>query len=279
MKKILVTTDFSAASKAGMRFAIQMATQMEVELVFFHCFHALIPSTIHRDHIKNSLQEQSRFHQQQLEHFVEKLHRSMHVQPGRHRCVVVEHLNPEQAVLEYAHANDFQFICMSTRGAGSILKIIGTHTGNVLHRSTVPVLVVPHRYRVRKIKKVLYASDLENIDLEMSKVAGFAEALQVKADLAHFYFPGEIRLSQEHLKQMWQMKYPQLDQLYLEQYDFNAGFPAQLDLLCKKIRPSIVVFFSHTKKTWFDKFFGHSTAESVSFVTKVPMLVFRKIGS
>ena len=40
MKKILVTTDFSNASKAGMRFAIQLATQMEVELVFFYCFES-----------------------------------------------------------------------------------------------------------------------------------------------------------------------------------------------------------------------------------------------
>lgn len=276
MKKILVTTDLSTASKAGMRFAIHLATQMEVELVFFHCFHALIPTTIHGDHIKNSLQQQSHFHIKQLEHFVDKLHQSMHVQPGLHRCVVVEHLNPEQAILEYAHANDFQFICMSTRGAGGILKIVGTHTGNVLHRSTVPVLIVPHRYRVRKIKKVLYASDLENMDLEMSKVAAFAEALQVKTDLAHFYFPGEIKLSREHLRKMWRMKYPQLDQLYLEHYNLDIGFPAQLDHLVQKTRPSITVFFSHAKKNWFDKFFGHSTAESVSFVTKVPMLVYRK---
>lgn len=279
MKKILVTTDFSAASKAGMRFAIQLASQMEVKLVFFHCFHALIPSTIHQGHIKNSLHAQSQDHLKKLEHFVAKLYQSMRVQSGAHRCIVVEQLNPEQAILEFAHANGFQFICMSTRGASSVLKIIGTHTGNILHRSSVPVLIVPRHYRVRHIGKILYASDLEHFDSEMNIVSAFSDHLKVKTDLAHFYFPGEISLSREHLKQMWQQKYPHLDHFYLEPYNLDKGFPAQLDQLIQKTRPSIVVFFSHAKKTWFDKIFGTSRAASMSFVTKVPMLVYRKTNN
>lgn len=276
MKKILVTTDLSTASKAGLRFAIQLASQKEFELVFFHCFHALIPSTIHQEHIKNSLQEQSNAHVKKLEHFVSRLYRTMNVKAGAHRCVVVEHLNPEQAILEYANAQGFDFICMSTRGAGSILKIIGTHTGNVLHKSSIPVLVIPRSYRVRPIQKLLYSSDLENFDKEMPAVSAFAEALQVKVDLAHFYFPGEITLNKENLSQMWRLKFPSLDQVYLEPYDLKHGFPVQLDRVIKKTKPSLVVFFSHTKRSWFDKLFGLSISESMSFVTKAPMLVYRK---
>lgn len=276
MKKVLVTTDLSTASKAGLRFAIQLASQMEVDLVFFHCFHALIPTTIHRDHIKNSLQEQSNTHVKKLEHFVNRLYQTMKVKAGTHRCVVVEHLNPEQAILEYANAQGCDFICMSTRGAGSVLKIIGTHTGNVLHKSSIPVLVIPRSYRVRPIQKLLYSSDLENFDKEMPAVSAFAEALQVKVALAHFYFPGEITLNKENLRQMWRLKFPSLDQVYLEPYDLKQGFPAQLDQLIKKNKPSLVVFFSHTKRSWFDKLFGLSISESVSFVTKAPMLVYRK---
>lgn len=36
MKRILVTTDFSANSKAGVRFAIQLALQTKCELVFYN---------------------------------------------------------------------------------------------------------------------------------------------------------------------------------------------------------------------------------------------------
>ncbi len=36
MKKILVTTDFSANSKAAIRFAIQLASQSDTALPFLH---------------------------------------------------------------------------------------------------------------------------------------------------------------------------------------------------------------------------------------------------
>ncbi|MDB5241021.1 MAG: Universal stress protein family [Spirosoma sp.] len=36
MKKILVTTEFSANSRAALRFAIQLASQSEVALTFLH---------------------------------------------------------------------------------------------------------------------------------------------------------------------------------------------------------------------------------------------------
>ena len=44
MEKILVTTDFSANSKAGLRFAIQLASQYKFGLTFFHSYYVLIPT-------------------------------------------------------------------------------------------------------------------------------------------------------------------------------------------------------------------------------------------
>ena len=276
MEKILVTTDFSNHSKAGLRFAIQLATQKEVELVFFHCFQALIPTTIHRERIENAIQEQARGQLKNLEKFVSALYKSMKIMAGAHKCVVVEDLNPEHAILHYAHHHAINYICMSTRGAGTLLKIIGTNTSNVILKSPVPVLVVPHTYRTQPVQRILYASDLENIHAEMPKVATFAQSLSVPVDLAHFYYPGRIPLDQETLTAMWKQKHSSLDRVFLEQFDLDEGFVAQLSRLAKKAKPSIVVFFTQTNRTWFDKIFRIGRSEGFSFVTKKPMLVYRK---
>src|SRR5262245_748438 len=123
MKKILVTTDFSEASRAGMRFAIQLATQMEVELGFFHCFQALIPTTVFSSHIENALKQQGDGHMKKLQQSVAALHKSMKITAGAHRCAVVESLDTEKAIMEYARDHQFDFICMSTHGAGPVRKI------------------------------------------------------------------------------------------------------------------------------------------------------------
>ena len=278
MQKILVTTDFSTASKPGMRFAIQLATQMEVELVFFHLFQALIPTTVHRNRIERALQEQGIAQQKKLEQFVDQMYTSMQVEAAVHRCVALECLYADSCIEAYAQQNGFQFICMSTHGAGVMRQIIGTQTGRVLQRSSVPVLVVQHTYRVQPIQEILYASDLENFDPEMATVSAFAEVMQVKIDLAHFYYPGEISLDLDTLTRMWRMKYPQLGQIHLEQHDLDRGFSDKLDELAKKTEPSIIVFFAHAQKTWFDQWFGASVSESVSYMTRVPMLVYRKVN-
>ncbi|MFN0174935.1 MAG: universal stress protein [Saprospiraceae bacterium] len=278
MEKILVTTDFSNHSKAALRFAIQLATQKEVELVFFHCFQALIPTTINRNRIENAMREQTAAHLKQLERFVGAYYKSLKVTPGPYRCAVLEDLSPESAILDYAHRNKFDLICISTRGAGSIQKIIGTNTSNVILKSTVPVLAVPHTYRVQTIKTVLYASDLENINEELSKVVGFVRSMEVKVNLAHFYYPVQISLDQESLKAMWRQKQECLDQIFLEKFQVNEGFTRQLDMLIKRTKPSMIAFFTHTNKTWLEKLFSSSRSEAYSFVTKTPMLVFRKTG-
>lgn len=276
MKKILVTTDFSAHSKAGMRFAIQLATRKKAELVFFYCFQAMLPTTIQGKFIDTSVQKQAKKHLQKLEKFVAALYTSMNVTPGAHRCVVVENLNPDDAILEYARQHAMDYICISTRGAGKLRKIIGTNTSDVILHSPVPVFAVPHTWRVHPIQKLLYASDLENLDAEMQTVSDFANALDVKSDLAHFYYPGEIKIEPSVLRGVWRDKMKRLDQVYLEPFDVDNGFAAQLDRLIKKVKPSIAVFFTHTNKSWFDKLFSISRSKAFSFVAKVPMLVYRK---
>jgi nucleotide-binding universal stress UspA family protein len=276
MQKILVTTDFSAHSKAGIRFAIQLSTQMEVELIFFHCFSALIPTTIHRERIEEAIRKETDVHLKKLEKFVESIYRSMEVTPGIHGFSVAEGFDPERAILDYARENDFQYICISTRGAGSLKKIIGTNTSNIIVKSAVPVLAIPHTYRLRPIKKILYASDLENLEVEMKQVSALADALEVKTDLAHFYYPGQISLDRDTLAAMWRKKHKSLDQVYFSQFNLDKSFAKQLDLLMHKAKPSLAVFFTHTKKTWFDKLFGSSVSESFSYVAKTPILVFRK---
>ncbi|MCW5922318.1 MAG: universal stress protein [Saprospiraceae bacterium] len=276
MKKILVTTDFSTHSKAGVRFAIQLASQTGAELIFIHCFQALIPTTIHRERIDNALVEQTQKFRSKLEKFVADIYKSMKVTPGAHSFVAVEELNPTTGILDYAHQHQIDYVCISTRGAGTLRKIIGTNTSTIVVKSAVPVLVVPHNWRRQPIKKMLYASDLENLDKEMAIVTAFAQAAGIKSDLAHFYYPSEIKLDPVVLAEMWQKKYPQVGRVYLERFNVGDGFAHQLGNLIDQAKPSLVVFFTHTNQTWFDKLFSTSRSEAFTFATNVPMLVYRK---
>jgi nucleotide-binding universal stress UspA family protein len=278
MKKILVTTDFSAASKAGIRFAIQLSKQLSkpVELVFLNCFEVLIPTTIHRERIEKSMAEQYDSQTQKLQKFILGVYKSLKVAPTHASFAVVDTYDPYNAILEFAYKNHFDYICMSTRGAGTLKKIVGTTASTIIQSSRVPVIAVPAQYRIRALNSLLYTSDLENFELEMTKVMAFGQELNAKIEIGHFYYPGEVKLEHQMLQELWQKKFPGLTKTHLEPFHARDGFGVQLDQLIQKRKPGLVVFFTHTNKTLFDKLFSTSKSATFSFTSKVPMLVFRK---
>ncbi len=276
MYKILVTTDYSAASKAGIRFAIQLASQTEAELIFLHCYSALIPTTIHAQDIEQRLRIQTNEHLKKVEKFVHKVYQQMDMRPGLHGFAAMDSGDYSRTIIDYAATNGFDFICMSTRGAGILKRLIGTHTSHIALNSSVPVIAIPANYRVKPIISILFASDLADFDHEMSRIATLAADINAKIDLCHFYYPGQIALDKETLSAMWKKKHKTLDSVYLEQYDIDKPFPKQLNEMSQKIKPSMITFFTHARNTWYDRLFDIGVTKDYIYDMKKPLLVFRK---
>ncbi|MBL7807309.1 MAG: universal stress protein [Saprospiraceae bacterium] len=276
MTKILVTTDLSVASKAGVRFALQVASQQQTELIFFHCFQALIPTTVQHHRLETALKRQTKSTLLKLEKFIAGVLRTSRFKPGKYRCAVLEDLSPDSAILQYAQENEVDFICISTRGGGQLLKLMGTHTGRVIERSSIPVMVVPHTYRVKKVESLLYATDLEQVEKELNVVCRTAQNLQAAVDMVHFYYAPDEKQEAETLFPVWQKRFPLLRRMRLEAHQMDDDFAHQMEKNVQKLKPGLVVFFTHPKTNWFNKWFSPNRSESFSYITKVPMLVYRK---
>jgi nucleotide-binding universal stress UspA family protein len=280
MKKLLVTTDLSIASKAGIRFALQLARQWQndIELVFLNCFEVVIPTSLHKDRIEKSIQAQHKAQAEKVEKFLSGIFKLRKETPPPHTIAIVDTYNVDQAITDYAQRHHFDLICMSTRGGGVLQKIIGNTASTLLQQSRIPVLVVPQDYRVKAIHSILYASDLENFEREAAKVFQLGQLLATKVQMAHFYNQEQSQPDMGLLREMWHKKYPALDKVVLEPLHKGESFVHHLDALNQKIKPGCIVFFTHTNRTLFDKLFAVSKATDYAFTTRVPMLVFRKIS-
>ena len=167
----------------------------------------------------------------------------MSLDGSRAHCVLSSAVAPDGNIVDYAAKNNFDFICISTRGAGTIRKIFGTNTSTVIKKSKVPVISVPHNYKPENIDTILYASDLDSLNPELKTVINFNKSLKAKIELLHFDFPAEL-----HLKEK----------------------------IMKRSKPSILIMFRHTQKSIFDKIFVPSYSAEFSFISKVPLIVFAK---
>lgn len=276
MKKILVTTDFSSNSKAGLRFAIQLAAINGADLSFFHSYNLMIPTSWSKEEIKSYKEKEVIKLQEELNHFVKKLYKQMEVTPVSTNCILKSSPLPQSSIMDYAKENDFDFICISTRGAGKFERFLGTNTANLIIHSEVPVIAVPHNYKVHAFESILYASDLLHLEKELKKVVSFAEPLKAEVELLHFTSPLETMMDAE-IVDLAIRKFSEYNvQLNIQKVDYVKSLVKELEKAISKSKPSMLIMFTEQNRSLFQRLFLSSKSAEYSFNSKIPLLVFNK---
>lgn len=277
MDKILVTTDFSTNSKDGLRFAIQLATQHKFELTFFHSYYIMKPTSWSDKTFAAYETKEAEKIQNNLNRFVNSIYKRMKVVPGKINYIIKYSVFTDSNIREYAAKNKFSYICIGTRGAGKLKKIFGTNTSNLINHSTVPVIAVPHNYRATKVKSILYASDLDNLEYELKKVVAFAKPLSAKVELLHFNSMSDLITDSKTIETAVKTFSKYDVKLHLDNSNPVNTLVSNIESAIQKSKPSMLLMFTQQNKTFFEKLFLSSKSADYSFNTKVPLLVFNKI--
>jgi nucleotide-binding universal stress UspA family protein len=276
MKKVLVTTDFSSNSKAGLRFAIQMASQQECELTFFHSYYIMKPTSWAEKTFTSYENHEATKIKAKLEKFVASVYNEMGILPGKINHILVSSFIADANIMKYAKDKAFDLICISRRGEGKMKKIFGTNTSNLILQSEVPVIAVPNTYRQTKIKSFLYASDLSNLENEMKKVVDFASPFGAQIEILHLNYPSDIVFNAKVIEHVIH-KFPKSDIKYsLENINLLYNLVVNLQGLIKKHKPSVLVMFTDQKQGFFQKLFLSSSTAEYSLNSSVPVLVYPK---
>ncbi len=276
MKKILVTTDFSVNSKAGIRFAIQLASQQPFELTFFHSFYIMKPTSINEKASRFYVKNETAKIQSQLEEFVSDEYKSVQIKPAKIKCVIKSSVLTDTNIRTYASKNKYNYICISTRGAGRFKKLFGTNTSNLIHKSTVPVITVPHNYVRSKITDIMYATDTLNLQKELENVVEFSKPLKAKVELLHFNYPAELANKKLLLKQASSHFSKQQITVNLAGIDLARNLVENIKAAVNKSKPSMLIMFTQQNKGFFDNLFFPSNSAEYSFDTKTPLLIYNK---
>lgn len=276
MLKILATTDFSVNSKAGIRFAIQLASQQACEITFFHSYHIMKPSIWDAKRFTSYEKSETVKIKNKLEKFVAAIYKALDTKPEKVHYVISSSFVTDSNIIKYATDHQFDLISISRRGEGKLKKIFGTNTTNLIQRSTVPVMAIPHNYKSMKINSVLYASDLANLKHEMDKVVAFAKPLGATIELLHLNYPSDTSDNMKTIEDVIK-DYPKTNITYrLENIDLIYNLVSNLEQVIKKTKPSILVMVTDQDLGFFEKLFLSSSTAEFSLIASVPLLVFKK---
>lgn len=279
MIRILVPTDLSTASRPGLRFAIQWSKQQEAKITFVHVLYIPRPTAWSDKQFQAFAAAEKIRCRQKLDKFVSDTFRKLDTVDVSHSRLILEGASPDIVLCDYCRQHpETDFICMGTRGAGKLKKIWGTHTGNLITHSPVPVIAVPENYRTRPVTRLLYATDLSGYKDELKKVAAFATPLKATVNVLHLTLPGEVKLDRELMEEVFKRDYSCDLKFNFRTTDPGQTLVGNLQHEIANLRPSLVIMFTDRDRTLFQRIFFPSRSESLAFDLKTPLLVFGKTG-
>lgn len=277
MKKILVTTDFSTNSRAAMRFVIQLATQSDYQITFFHSYEVPRPSKWNETVFKSFENSESTKINKKLQQFVNNVYKALHISPKAPlNCVAKQSPNPDHNIMTFAKDNDFNYICISRKGNSKTSRLFGSNTATLIKKSKVPVIAIPPTYKRTKIRSLCYASDLLDLNEELKQVTDFSSSLGANVELLHFKTPLDSLTDARKMSSINQKLTEHGINARFDPLDYEKSLIVNLSKVIKTTKPSMLIMFSNQRRTLFEKLFVSSISAEFSSISKIPLLVFKK---
>jgi len=96
--------------------------------------------------------------------------------------------NPIRLIHDQSEQEDIELVVMGTKGASGIEEVlIGSNAASVIQNTNKPVLIIPPNANLEKVKRIVFASDLDPKVREkpLQRLAAFAKVLGASIDIVH----------------------------------------------------------------------------------------------
>jgi nucleotide-binding universal stress UspA family protein len=173
MKKILVPIDFSENSKSALKYAIALArvNKAKVDVLYvYSLFNSSYDPVLGQTKL-NMVNPAIAAHND-VKKLVDKLNKTARVKTEIH----INDGIPEVKIIETAKKLKADYIVMGRTGNSAFQRFfIGSTVANVVKESGIPVLIIPKGALFKKIKRVVFTTDLSANTLKHSvEAATFA---------------------------------------------------------------------------------------------------------
>jgi nucleotide-binding universal stress UspA family protein len=276
MKKILVTTDFSKNSTAAVNFAKKLAMQGCYQLTVFHASHLMQPSM--RSESARKLCEDKEFAniQKKLATFVRESSSTLDKTPAKTHFAISNCAPASKAITNYAVKHHYDFICISTNGAGRFKRMLGSVVSQLIKHCPVPVILVPAEHNPLSTAIALWASDFTQLENELTPAVEFAKSLGASLHLLHLLGPQDANVDPNLIRQMIWKRTPFPVELHLMKSDWSKPLLHNIQSAVREIAPSVLLLFSNQDKTFLEGILYPSITESYVYKSLIPVVIFKK---
>ncbi len=277
MTTLFVSTDFSATGNNAVKYAAHYATAIKSNLIVFHVVH--LPQynpTISEAEFLKIQKSTEEVQQRKLDQLVSKIYREQGLKRNSKKvfAVVKNGIFVIETMVSVAKAYQADLIIVGTHGATG-LKLLGSTTSELIFKAETPVLAIPPRYRYKKVKTMVYATDLRNTVHELRCIVPTATAVNAVIEVLYLEFgKSSVKTNLELTDLIKQLKYKKI-KIIIQKEKKGLTILEQLQRYLKSRRPEVLVMFPE-ERSLLDKLFVRSKTEELVYHTKLPLLTFLK---
>jgi len=275
MKTILVPTDFSKNADNACKYAIEIAKETKAKIILMHAYetpvlYTEVPMTMQMDYmvlVKSASIE--------LKKYYDKISKSA---KGVKIELVLQQGLASARIKEIALEKKADLIVVGTTGKGALEKMImGSNAARIIRKAPCLVLAVPPKAKYDGLKKIVYATDLLNDNLDHTKtLIPFAKAfnseilfLNVNTHLLSGNEEDDLKTITKRIKS--HVRYPKTSG-----YVCNEGNVADgINLFLKKHKADCLAMYTHHRGI-MGNIFNHSITKEVALHVSIPLLVIHE---
>lgn len=276
MKQILVPLDFSDVAENAFVFALEVAATNDARLLLFHNFE--VPVVESQFFPVNYMDIYSSLEMAEFEFFKEKIAELRQIaQRKKLAQVEMNHVLSDGDLLhnlkEVIHREKIDFVIMGTSGAHDwIENFMGTNAGNLIVDTTVPVLTVPAKASVKKIKTIGFTTRFREKDhAALEKVLEFAQTMH--ADVKCLYVKTKESDVTEKIIDYWKEKYQGKNVQFYVVYDDAIANAVSYFLVSEAIDALAMLTY---KRGFFEKIFKSSMTQKMAQTLSIPVLALHE---
>ena len=270
--KILVPTDFSRNAQNALECALVIARKTGSEITLLHVCQLPVE---HYSSAYPIIAEQTKNDMKAANEKAEEICQAISSAHSIACDNVVVAGSTREEIIKSAAVNHADLIIMATKGASGIDKVLfGSNTASVIEKAPCPVLAVPEKASTALPKKIAYATNYHDSDMqtlkELTKLT-----VNLSAELMILHVPKKKLRSEQELVEEFsravakETGHTQPLHYALAHHDTQRGIElfvdsAEADWLALSTR----------KRSAFKKIFDSSLTKKLAYQARLPLLVY-----
>lgn len=270
---ILVPSDFSPLSRIAVFYAAELAKSIHADIIMVAVINPN-PTSETLLHSKKLEEEMISAVGQDAEELMREIRDKLADAPSIQFHTITGF--PLDTVID-GRVKKFNadMIVMGSKGATGLKKVLlGSNAVAIINNSTVPVLVIPENAAFAPLKRIVYATDMNNYQDETKIVAAFARLFGAEVKILHVHQGDTTGALDTGAITNELTALANYDKISFEVSRGNDIAEA-VDKFVTQTDADLLAMFTH-HLDFYEKLFGRSVTRRLAFHTRVPLLTFNK---